>query len=681
MTDVCLVVMPYAEVERASLALGILKAVLTERDIPTAVFYPNLWLAEDIGLDVYSVICNSFVEDLVGEWTFSGAAFPGFEPDHSAYFDLVLQRLVARMYLKEQVSPAHVEYVKQLLWEIRKHAAVFIDRVARSILESQPRIVGCSSTFQQHCASLALLRHIRTLAPEVITMLGGANCEGPMGQATHHSFPWVDYVVSGEAEELFGDLCEKLLIQGREIPAAGLPYGVFGPAHRQSRNGFTLSLNGAKPPAPRAIVHNLDKTPIPDFNDYFRFLEASEIVPFVKPGLPVETARGCWWGQKHHCTFCGLNGHGMGYRSKSPQRALAEFDELYDRHGLPRFQVVDNILDMRYLESVLPTLAARPEPYLLFYETKANLKREQMELLADSGVRAIQPGIESMDDTLLKFLDKGNTTMMNVQLLKWALELGIYVIWNFLVNVPGETDEQYVAMMEWLPLIAHLQPPGGSGRIRYDRFSPYQQRPADYGLKIRACKSYSYVYPLPQETLSDLACFFEDELNGDDPAAGESRRTINRPGLLALQRWLSEWSRSWRTSRLPSKTPMVLSMRDAGDYLTITDTRPCAVEPELKLEGLAYQVYKACDQALTPKALLRTLETQFGLTCSWDEVEPVVAELRECKLTLELNGRILSLAVKEPCRPLLKEHPGGEVDLLKFAKFKVNRAKKVWGLA
>jgi magnesium-protoporphyrin IX monomethyl ester (oxidative) cyclase len=680
-TDVCLVVMPYAEVERASLALSLLKAILAERNISATTLYPNLWLAEEIGLDIYTVFCNGFVEDLVGEWTFAGAAFPEFEPDHNAYFDLVLRRLATRLYLKDELGPAYIEYVKLLMKDIRRQASVFVERVAEAVLALQPRIVGCSSTFQQHCASLALLRRIRSLAPEIITILGGANCEGPMGRATHQAFPWVDYVVSGEADELFGDFCENLLSQGRDLPLDQLPYGVFGPAHRCQQLRFSLGLNGTAPPAPRAMVHNLDQIPVPDFYDYFHTLEGSALAPFVKPGLPVETARGCWWGQKHHCAFCGLNGHGMGYRSKSPERALSELDQLFGRHKLSRFQVVDNILDMRYLENLLPTLAARPEPYSLFYETKANLRREQLELLSASGVRAIQPGIESMNDTILKLLDKGNTTMMNIQLLKWALEQGIQVIWNFLVNVPGETEAQYQAMMTWLPLIAHLQPPGGTSRIRYDRFSPYQQRPADYGLRLKPCRTYGYVYPLPQESLAELACFFEDELAAHDPALGESRRVVNRPGLNALQNWLGEWSRRWRISRLPNKTPLVLSLVDAGDHLALTDTRPCAVAPTFKLEGLSAQVYRACDQALTPKALLQALQTQAGTTRSWDEVEPVVAELRTRKILLDLNGRLLSLAVKEPCRPLLQEHPGGEVDLLKFAKFKVNRVKKVRALA
>lgn len=35
--------------------------------------------------------------------------------------------------------------------------------------------------------------------------------------------------------------------------------------------------------------------------------------------LVLEGARGCWWGEKHHCTFCGLNGSLMKFRSKPPK--------------------------------------------------------------------------------------------------------------------------------------------------------------------------------------------------------------------------------------------------------------------------------------------------------------------------------------------------------------------------
>lgn len=665
MTDVCLVLMPYADIERPSLGLGVLKAALQEQGLSTTVLYPNLWCAEAIGLDAYNIICQSPVSSQLGEWTFSGLAFPDFQPDHSAYFDMALKP--ALMPLSQTGRPSEVRLAdyQKLLWTIRQWTPRFIERVVKAVLKLQPRIVGCSSTFQQHCPSLALLRRIRELDPDIITMLGGANCEGPMGQATHTAFPWVDYVVSGEADQLLGDLCHKLLAQGRDLPLGELPYGVIGPAHRH-HVPLTLAMNGAKPPAPRAIVQNMDQIPIPDFDDYFATLHALSISACIKPALAVETSRGCWWGQTHHCTFCGLNGSGMGYRSKSSQRVLDELAHLAERYGVTKFQVADNILDLHYLDTLLPALAALAKPYLLFYEVKANLKREQMVKLAAAGIRSIQPGIESLHDSILKLLDKGNNTLMNIQLLKWAAELGIYVHWSFLANVPGEQDEWYAEVVEWLPLVSHLQPPMSLSQIRYDRFSPYHQRPADYGLKIRPYRTYSYIYPSPPEILGELAYFFEDNLDSNHANIDLPQSITHRPGLNALKIGLETWCADWRQADAPKERP-VLSMVDSGTHLTLTDTRPCAVDRQFTLSGLAYTIYKACDQALTPQALVQALRPSG---CSWADIEPVVAELCRRKLLLALNDRLLSLAVKEPAQPLLTDHPGGEVNLLEYIRLR-----------
>src|SRR5689334_25246601 len=74
--DVCLVNMPYASLNRPSLALGLLKAVLEREGIATRVLYPNLTFAETIGLRLYHLCSSQLPKDfLVGEWTFAEAAF------------------------------------------------------------------------------------------------------------------------------------------------------------------------------------------------------------------------------------------------------------------------------------------------------------------------------------------------------------------------------------------------------------------------------------------------------------------------------------------------------------------------------------------------------------------------------------------------------------------------------
>ena len=91
-----------------------------------------------------------------------------------------------------------------------------------------------------------------------------------------------------------------------------------------------------------------------------------------------ETSRGCWWGAKKHCTFCGLNGATMAYRSKSPARAFDEIRQLVSHYGVTRVECVDNILDNRYISTVFPRLAASGLGIELFYEVKANLRQGQL---------------------------------------------------------------------------------------------------------------------------------------------------------------------------------------------------------------------------------------------------------------------------------------------------------------
>jgi magnesium-protoporphyrin IX monomethyl ester (oxidative) cyclase len=72
-------------------------------------------------------------------------------------------------------------------------------------------------------------------------------------------------------------------------------------------------------------------------------------------------------------------------------------------------------------------------------------------------------------------------------------------------------------VLQWLSWIVHLQPPSGMSPIRYDRFSLYHERPADYGLTLKPNRAYSSVYPLSPEAMADLAYFFEDESDLTEP--------------------------------------------------------------------------------------------------------------------------------------------------------------------
>ncbi|HKU76062.1 MAG TPA: RiPP maturation radical SAM C-methyltransferase [Pyrinomonadaceae bacterium] len=619
--DVVLVSMPFAGVQRPSIALGLLHVSLADTDIDSEVVYGNFGLAERIGLVAYQAMQLGPNDHLLGEWCFAGYLFPIDDAKDEDYLDLVLE-------VRSAGFPAELEERKDQMRWVRRQCLAYVDWLADAIVARKPKIVGCSSVFQQHCASLALLKRIHELDPEIILMIGGANCEGEMGVQTLESFPWVDCIVSGEADALFPELCKVLLDQGRS--AVSLPDGAV--SQSQLKNPFRiLSQQPAQPP--RSLIHNMDSLPLPDYGHYFQALNASTLTNLIEPGLLAESSRGCWWGEKFHCTFCGLNGVGMQYRLKSPERVLDELSELKRLYGIGSIQFVDNILDMSYFKTVLPKLAQSDEKFSLFYETKANLKRDQVELLAQAGVRWIQPGIESLDDRLLKLLEKGNSTLMNLQLLKWCCELDIDVSWNLLSGIPGESDDWYRKMADWLPSIFHLQPPTGVSRIRYDRFSPYHMRPRDFDLTLEPSRTYPYVYPLAKESLMRLAYSFEDS----GRPRHMHRAFSEEPGQQLLQLVVMEWNELWRTSK------PVLQVSDDGERLQFFDTRPYAIQRNWTVEGLEANVYRMCDSAQKPT----TLHSAWGKDFSTNEINSAIDNLLLTKVLLSMNDKLLAIGVNQ----------------------------------
>jgi ribosomal peptide maturation radical SAM protein 1 len=656
--DVCLVNMPYASLNRPSLALGLLKALLERDGVATGVVYPNLGFAEAVGLPLYNLASAFPKEYLAGEWTFAVAAFPDAVRDDEEYL-----RHIAGAY--EEVSgyglrPSDAIRLQKDLRRLRVAATGFVDQAARQALATGARVIGCTSTFEQHVASLALLRRIREIDPSVVTLLGGANCESVMGRTTHRCFPWLDYVVSGEADALVGDLCRRILAHGREVPREMLPAGVFGPAHRNASDTAgrpRLLALGSAGEAPRPVFHELDSLPVPDFADYFRAVEQSRFATAIHPGLPFETSRGCWWGAARHCTFCGLNGTSMTFRSKSPGKVLAEMRELEERHGIYSFETVDNILDMAYFKSVLPALAAEgKEGRRIFYEIKSNLRRPQVEMLKRAGISWLQPGIESLHSAVLELMDKGVQGWQNVQLLKWSRELGIRLTWNLLWGFPGEEDAWYAEMAEWFPALEHLPPPGGASRIRYDRFSPYQKRAADFGLALRPIPAMAHVYPLGEPDLADLAYFFAAEGRPDTFTHGGADLMQGRPGAQGLRQALHRWIRAFWQG------PPDLNVADDGAVLVFEDSRNCAVEGRCEISGLARQVYLACDEAPVEERLGPALAGREGRPES--EIAAAVEDLLRRRLLLRIDRRLVALALRGPLgiMPALTEFPGGMVD-------------------
>lgn len=608
---VALVTMPFSFINRPSLGISLLRAALLRQEVDCDIFYLQLPFATQIGVDLYYRIAQFAPRTLLGEWLFAHLLFDDLLPDAQVYVEDIL------FHYRNEL---HLDLLAQLP-HLRDKTGPYIEACLESVPWDQYAVIGFSTTFAQNLSSLALAKQIKNAWPETNIVFGGANCEGEMGAELHRQFPFIDYVCSGESDRLFPDLVQRLEAERNIEDLPGLIY---------RRDGHTIA-NGTQAPP----VLELDSLPFPDFDDYFAQLEHSSLE--LGPSdlrLMLETSRGCWWGAKSQCAFCGLNSDTMVYRSKSDARVLEEFTYLARRHPtIQTVDVVDKILDMHFFQNVIPGLIERNLGLNIFYFVKANLNKEQLRMLKQAGIQRIQPGIESLDSQILRLVGKGCNTIQNIQLLKWASELGLEVIWNFISGFPGEDAEAYQRQAQIIPSLIHLPPPTGpADRVRLDRFSPFFTRPEANGMvNIRPAAVYSYIYPFSADSLGRLAYYFDF-----DYADGVQPETYTNPMHEAVKQWHN-----------PMNSGSLLSLSSDG-RLTLFDTRPTASQREIVLKGVEKAIYEFCDQGQTLASILRFLQGQgdaYGSLLDSTGLHSVLDWLVDKRVMVLADDHYLSLAI------------------------------------
>lgn len=527
MLRIALLNMPFSAVEIPSIALTQLQSVVQRRlgdRVAVEVFYPSHDMCLFLGLPDYLAACNEASNSGLGDWLFQQIAFPG-APDTTdevrwRYFPANDQRRAAferLAALREEALDGFLEAV-----------------IARYRLD-QADMVGFTSMFGQNVASFALARKLKERAPGLVTAIGGANCESPMGEEIVRHVPAVDYVFSGPALLSFPRLVECHLDGDRE-GAERIP-GVFTRANCRPGTAPGVPVFGEELPIDEYVP--LDYGP---FLDGFERAFAGQALP---PALLFETSRGCWWGARAHCTFCGLNGSTMSYRAMQPERAKALLRSLFAYAPRVRqLNSVDNIMPQDYPRTVLDGLDT-PPGMSLFYEVKADLGAEDMEILSCAGVDQVQPGIEALATSTLKLMRKGMTSVGNILFLQRCLLYDIHPGWNLLVGFPGEGEEVYEKYVDDLPRLMHLPPPVTVFPVRFDRYSPYFTQAREYGLDLAPLDFYPMIYPFPQEALDRMAYYFAD-------------RNLDAPYFLAVASWIAllrrqqqAWIAAWLAGRPP----------------------------------------------------------------------------------------------------------------------------------
>lgn len=565
--DVLLVSPPLAALGTASLGLHLLQASCRESQIEARVLYSNFHYAELVGTALHSRLVTD-LQLLLTERLFAAAAYgdtgasigkrikqfsdPTWAPDH-LWPGAAGSRNVPAAPVFPQPVTSFRNWLDTLdLEELEALSFDWLTALTRRIAAKGYIIVGCTTTLGGLAPAVALLAHVKKVSPDIITVLGGALCEGPMAEGILSLNTGIDYIFSGEGEVTFPWLTRQVLVG--ELPESGIIHG--------------------------EIADDLDLLPLPDYQDYldqresFKSLDSSSNTVI---SIPFETSRGCWHG---HCTFCGLNGQQNRFRSKSPTTVIRSLDTLVKQHNIRSISMTDNMMPSQYFDTIIPRLPIEVPGLDVFYEQQANLTLEQVISLKKAGVKAFQSGIESLSASFLRRMQKPYSIHHNIALLRYARSCGLELEWALLFGFPGDSEEEYREMLDLFPLIRHLQPPRDMQPLMLTSFSKYLLSPEAFEIsQLKPASIFEDVLP-PHGDREKLAYFF----SGRFPSFSRQNPEV----IDAMWQEFQDWQRAWSAYRqvpLDMLLPTLHMVKRHPDRYILEDSRGLPGHPKRREMG------------------------------------------------------------------------------------------------
>jgi ribosomal peptide maturation radical SAM protein 1 len=589
-----------------SIQLATLAAALRQERIESESLEFYLDYAARIGVRLYEKLSNAggFIE----EWIFARHYYGAETGD--------ARNELLRHWLPLNLGRDLEDLVLEALDPVTDD---FLEELARETDWLRYDVVGFSLTISQLASSMALSRLIKRQHPEVVVVFGGSGCAGPMGAAVQRICPYVDVAVSVEGERVLPEIVRRVR-SGRDL--AGLP----GTSWRAE--------DGSQIVGEQGHLYPLDKPLRLRFDEYFDRLKQLGLRNRVSVWLPFESSRGCWYGEKMQCAFCGLH-EIMKFRRGSWEHVLEQLEDWEERYGVRQFFAVDLIMPREHFETFLPEIARRGHEWSIFYEVKANLNKAQVRTLAEGGVRWLQPGIESLDDEVLRLMKKGVSALRNIQLLKWCEEFDIRVTWNLLLGTPGETAASYERMAERIWWLFHLMPPSGAAPLQLHRFSPHFKDPEAYGIAPRGAHPlYQQIFPVSKDDLDAMTYLHDYVVEGTDPE-------------LKYTESVREALRAWKAARKRGASLTLYPLENGA--VEIIDTR--TTSPALyRLTPAEASLYAFLDESKVLETLasrFRNVDAEAADTLeSGGEIGELIEYWNRLHLVLLDQKRVLALAVR-----------------------------------
>ncbi|MCU0782546.1 MAG: B12-binding domain-containing radical SAM protein [Verrucomicrobia bacterium] len=314
--------------------------------------------------------------------------------------------------------------------------------IAEVLLAQNPKIIGLGVYIWNVAPATEVVAAIKRVRPDIVVILGGP--EVSYETEGQEIVELADYVITGEADLKFAEVCSALL-DGR----AGSPL----PAADQSTADDRRAGSDAPhlDPLPKIIPAEL-----PDFSQLappYEFYTDDDVAHRI---IYVEASRGC----PFTCEFC-LSSLDIPVRQSPLPAFLAEMQKLLDR-GVRQFKFVDRTFNLNIATSrvILEYFLERHRPgnFYHFEMVPDRLPAELREVIAKfpPGSLQFEVGVQTFNEevgALIKRRQNYQRLEENFRFLR--NETGVHIHADLIVGLPGESVESFAAgfdrLVVWHP--------------------------------------------------------------------------------------------------------------------------------------------------------------------------------------------------------------------------------------
>ncbi len=331
-----------------------------------------------------------------------------------------------------------------------------LDELDRVLREWDPDLVGVSVVTPHVPGAAALLARVRGQRPRAVLVAGGPHATA-LPEDLLDEIPPLDAICVGEGDESLPELCSL-------IEAGALRGGVGADLSALTElPGFVVRGHGhtgwREPIGDLDALAPLDRSLL-DWDAYTRLSGHKGVASpgVIRKGIratQVHLSRGCY----ARCVFCSTNAvwgerARPGIRRRSVGAVLEEIDRLAGDHGINHLNFEDDIFPptLTYLEELGQALVGRGFTWSCNARVDG-LRREHFELMAASGCRKIDFGVESGSERILELNKKLVTRDRVVTVFAEAKRVGILrtaylMLGSHVDETPDEVEQTWALAKE-----------------------------------------------------------------------------------------------------------------------------------------------------------------------------------------------------------------------------------------